>query len=166
MGSGRGRDVNWRHLIDAARVLAGDSDTGRSQGRPRQAMLRRAVSTAYYAMFHALCNSNANLVAGLSADPPTREAWTRTYRSLDHGPARNRLAGARMFQGPAVQEFVSAFALLQEQRQNADYDPHSSYLRGQVVTLIDLAESATEGLMTTAAAVRRPLAAVVLLRER
>ena len=158
--------MNWRHLIDAARVLAGDSGTRHSRGRPRQAMLKRAISTAYYAMFHALCNSNANLVAGLSNDPTAREAWTRTYRNLDHGPARNRLAGARTFQGPAVQQFVRAFALLQEQRQNADYDPHSRYLRGQVVILIDLAESATEGLMTTAATVRRPLAAVVLLRER
>ena len=158
--------MNWRHLIDAARILAGDSGDQRRQGRPRQAMLKRAISTAYYAMFHALCHSNANLVAGQQMDPPTREAWTRAYRGLDHRPARNRLAGARTFQGPSVQQFVKAFALLQEQRQNADYDPHSRYLRDQVVTLIDLAESATEGLMATTPIVRRPLAAMVLLRER
>lgn len=158
--------MNWRHLIDAARVLAGDSGTHRRQGRPRQAMLKRAISTAYYAMFHALCNSNANLVAGQSLDPPTREAWTRTYRSLDHSPAKDRMARGRSLMEPAMRQFTTVFALLQEQRQNADYDPHSRYLRGQVVTLIDLAESATQGLMTSAAAVRRPLAAVVLLRER
>ena len=158
--------MNWRHLFDAARILAGGSGTQRRQGRPRQAMLKRAISTAYYAMFHALCSSNANLIAGQPMDPPTREAWTRAYRSLDHGPARSRLAGARTFQGSEVQQFVSAFTLLQQQRQNADYDPHSRYLREQVVTLIDLAESATEGLMATAAVARRPLAAMVLLRER
>ena len=54
--------MNWRHLIDAARILAGDSATRQMRGRPRQAMLKRAVSTVYYAMFHALCLSNANRV--------------------------------------------------------------------------------------------------------
>ena len=129
-------------------------------------MLKRAISTAYYAMFHALCLSNANLVAGQATDQPTREAWTRTYRSLDHGPAKDRMARRRSLTEPVLRQFATVFALLQEQRQNADYDPHSMYLREQVVTLIDLAESATERLMTTAATVRRPLAAVVLLRER
>ena len=158
--------MNWSHLFDAARILAGGSGRQQRRGRPRQAMLKRAISTAYYAMFHALCNNNANLIAGLSMDPPAREAWTRTYRSLDHGPARSRLSGMRTLTVPAVQQFVMAFALLQEQRQNADYNPHSRYLRDQVVTLIDLAEAATTALMATSPAVRRPLAALVLLRER
>lgn len=158
--------MNWRHLIDAARVLAGDSTTQQRRGRPRQAMLKRAISTAYYAMFHALCSSNANLVAGLSTDPPTREAWTRTYRSLDHRPASNRLAGTRRLADPAVRQFAIAFALLQEHRLTADYDPHSKFLRNEVSDLIDIAETATTALMSTTPTVRRPLAAMVLLRER
>jgi hypothetical protein len=68
--------------------------------------------------------------------------------------------------GEAVQQFAAAFVLLQEQRRIADYDPHSRFLRNEVFNLIQIAESATEGLMTTAPAVRRPLAALVLLRER
>ena len=46
-------------LIDAARTLA---ESGR--GRPTQARLRRAVSTGYYALFHTLAASAANLLIG------------------------------------------------------------------------------------------------------
>ena len=158
--------MNWRHLIDAARILAGDSANRQSRGRPRQAMLKRAVSTAYYAMFHALCSSNANVVAGLSMDPPTREAWTRTYRSLDHGSARQRMSQGAGMMEPAVQRFIVVFALLQQQRQRADYDPHSIFIRDQTLELIDIADSATETLMSTAPRLRRPLATLALLRER
>ena len=129
-------------------------------------MLKRAISTAYYAMFHALCDSNANLIAGHGTDQSTQEAWSRTYRALDHGPARQRMSRHGGLMGEAVQQFAAAFVLLQEQRMIADYDPHSRFLKNEVFNLIEIAETATEGLMTTAPAVRRPLAAIVLLRER
>ena len=129
-------------------------------------MLKRAVSTVYYAMFHALCLSNANIVAGLSTDPQTRESWTRTYRSLDHGPAKERMARDKGIVEPAVHQFATVFAILQQQRQLADYDPHSRFSRRQVINLIGFAETATEDLMATSLAVRRPLATLVLLRER
>ena len=45
--------MNPHDLIRMARQLA-SGDLGSGRGRPRQAELRRAVSTAYYAMFHAL----------------------------------------------------------------------------------------------------------------
>ena len=67
---------------------------------------------------------------------------------------------------PAVQQFVLAFSLLQQQRQRADYDPHSIFIRDQVFDLIDIADTATESLMSTAPRARRPLATLALLRER
>ena len=45
--------MDWLELIRASRLLAG--------GQPSQDFLRRAISTAYYAMFHTLATSNANL---------------------------------------------------------------------------------------------------------
>ena len=158
--------MNWRHLIDAARILVGESATRQTRGRPRQAMLKRAISTAYYAMFHALCISNANLVAGQSTDAPTREAWTRAYRSLDHGPARQRMSQGTGMMEPAAQRFAAVFVLLQQQRLSADYDPHSRYSRNQVLTLIGAAETAIVDLLSMAPAERRPLAVLALLRER
>ena len=87
--------MNWRHLIDAARLLAGQTGQMAPRGRPRQAMLKRAISTAYYAMFHALCHSNANALIGVSPGPPYPMAWTRAYRALDHNFARERMVGHR-----------------------------------------------------------------------
>ncbi len=52
--------MNRVHSIEAARLLAGSGASPSASAGPRQAMLRRAVSTAYYAMFHALCQSNAD----------------------------------------------------------------------------------------------------------
>ena len=43
--------MDWIELIRVSRLLAA--------GQPSQEALRRAVSTAYYAMFHALTTSNA-----------------------------------------------------------------------------------------------------------
>ena len=67
-------------LIETARAI---TETGR--GRPNQARLRRAVSTAYYAMFHTLAASAADLFIGQRRDP----AWHRTYRALEHGRAKH-----------------------------------------------------------------------------
>ena len=50
--------MNWRNLMDSARGLAGQVEP-QQPGRPRQEPLKKAVSAAYYAMFHALCRSNA-----------------------------------------------------------------------------------------------------------
>ena len=52
--------MNPARLISIATQLALSSD----DTPERQDDLRRAVSTAYYAMFHALANSNANTLIG------------------------------------------------------------------------------------------------------
>ena len=68
-----------RDLIATARGLAeGDPR------RPSQANLRRAVSTAYYAMFHCLAGTAADLLIGGSRS----EAWHQVYRALEHGSAK------------------------------------------------------------------------------
>lgn len=55
--------MNPRHLIRIARQLASGVVSG-SRGRPRQAELRRAMSAAYYALFHALAYCCADRLAG------------------------------------------------------------------------------------------------------
>ncbi len=47
-------------LETAARLLS----LRRLRGRPKQADLRRAISTAYYAVFHALCRMCADSLTG------------------------------------------------------------------------------------------------------
>ncbi len=69
-------------LIATARRLA-----KASARKPRQADLKRAISTAYYALFHAIARDAADLLVGTGKDRPDK-AWKQVYRALDHGPAK------------------------------------------------------------------------------
>ena len=156
--------LDWQHLIDAARVLAGVSGSAATPGRPRQAMLKRAVSTAYYAMFHALCESNANALVGVSPTGEDFELWVQTYRALDHGQAKNRLlAYHRQSSMTEIREFANAFGNLQERRLAADYNPSSAFTRQEVVNLIDRAEAVTQAFDNLPARPRRRLATHLLV---
>ena len=63
----------------------------------RQADLRRAVSTAYYALFHGLAETAADRLVG--ATPPARRylAWSRVYRDLNHTSAKKACVRAEQF---------------------------------------------------------------------
>jgi hypothetical protein len=102
-------------LIDVARALVASADGG-------EAFLRRAVSTAYYALFHAICDvCNQELVG-------ERNYWdfiTPIYRSPGHQSARaffDRCRSARYF-GVAIAEIGEVFVDLQDKRHDADYNP-------------------------------------------
>ena len=157
--------MKWQHLIDMARLLAGQGALV-ARGRPRQAMLKKAVSAAYYAMFHALCYSNANVFVGTSARAARLPAWTRTYRALEHNAARERLLQHRSGASRGVQNFGTTFSALQENRHSADYDPNARFYRVHAVSLIDRAEDAIQALLSTDDSERRELAAAVLMRGR
>ena len=63
-------------LLNIARRLA-------AGGNPTQTDLRRAISSVYYAVFHAICQSNADTLVG--EDPQLRDqvAWRQAYRALN-----------------------------------------------------------------------------------
>ena len=157
--------MNWEHLFDAARMLAGAPGAGipSRPGRPRQAMLRRAISTAYYAIFHALCQSNADTLVGDAATASNAELWVRTYRALDHRPAKDRLNSYTSAGAPALSNFASRFSNLQSQRHDADYNPRRMFLRSQVIAIIDQAEAETQAFYNMPAPQRRALAVHLLL---
>ena len=157
--------MNWQHLIDIAQLLAGQGALV-TRGRPRQMMLKKAISAAYYAMFHALCYSNANVLIGSTARAARLPAWTRTYRALDHGAARDRLLQRNSSVSPAVQSFGTAFSVLQSNRNKADYDPNSRFHRGHAVSLIDRSEDAIQAFLSSGESERRELAAAILMRGR
>ena len=73
-------------FIETARHL-----TTSSSGRPRQSDLRRAVSTAYYALFHCLAICCANMLVGGPGASRSEAAWRQAYRALNHG-AKKRCA--------------------------------------------------------------------------
>ena len=146
-------------LIEAARVL------GKSgPGRPTQARLRRAVSTAYYAMFHCLAATAADLFIGPTRGP----AWHRTYRALEHGRAGRACQERTMREFPAeVHGFAQAFVALQKARQQADYALDTDdYQQSDVLGYIASAELAIDRFEQADIEARRGFAALALFRQR
>lgn len=126
-------------LVGTARRLAKAS----GRGRPRQADLLRAVSTAYYALFHQLCLDYANFLVGKATVAYIEEAWRRAYRTASHGPLRTRAErGAFTAFGSAVQDFANLFVQMQKKRHTADYDPVVVFTRESVLADIDQVEEA------------------------
>ena len=146
-------------FIATARRLA---DTPR--GRPRQTDLRRAVSTAYYAMFHCLAICCADTLVGGVGSNRNEQAWRRTYRALQHGVARRRCLRQREiadFPGP-VQAFAGAFVHTQEMRHEADYNPHAEFTKSDVIRIIARAEDAISDFSAVGISDRRAFAIHVL----
>ena len=149
-----------RDLMEAARALV---ESGPAP--PTQARLRRAVSTAYYAMFHCLAACAADLFIGTVRGP----AWHRTYRALEHGRARSACRQAQtMPEFPAeVRDFADVFVVLQIERQQADYAlDTAAYRASDVLGYIASAERAISRFEQAEMAARRAFAAHVLFRQR
>ena len=125
--------MDWVELIRASRLLA--------DGQPSQEALRRAVSTAYYAMFHALATSNADLIVG-DRTPDNESDWIAAYRSLQHYRAENPLHGWPHLFNPPVRNFAAVIGVVKKRRENADYNPAANFTQNQVATWIDRAEQA------------------------
>ena len=140
-------------LIATSRLLA--------TGQPTQEALRRAVSTAYYAMFHTLATSNADLIHGPRTQA-NQGTWTATYRSLRHARAGTMLQGWPHLFSPAVRNFAVIMDGMKRQRENADYNPDASFTQQQVVTRIANAEQAIADF-NSAPLQKRALAAIATL---
>lgn len=147
-------------LLDIARRLAA--------GSPTQTDLRRAISSIYYAVFHAICQSNADTLVGDNPQYRDQSAWRQTYRALEHGYARRRCQSAQSDGrfSPAVCELADRFVLLQGSRHRADYDPDEIFTQEEVLSAATQVESAITGFSAVPALERRAFAVFVLMRER
>jgi hypothetical protein len=117
--------MNPEHLLEQAESLA-----GRGVGRPRQADLRRAVSTAYYALFHLLTQHGSRRVTATGALQPV------IARAFNHGDmkqvsqlfARGQVPGSLAGLAPSIpippdlMDVAQAFIELQQARHTADYN--------------------------------------------
>jgi hypothetical protein len=122
-------------LLDIASQLA-----QLEKGKPRQTSLRRAVSSAYYALFHALAGLCADKLVGFSKP---WDVYVPIYRSLDHGRAKDVFKRISSHRGPGVAIIGQTFILLQERRHTADYDPFPfPFGRAETLDLIDQSRQA------------------------
>ena len=109
---------------------------------PSQADMRRAISTAYYALFHTLAASNAELIAGQPQSNISSYAWERVYRRLDHGRAQSNLRAALNLLSQSGANFARTFIELQRRRQEADYNPSTQVVHSDAINIIAQAQTA------------------------
>ena len=99
--------------------------------KPKQASLRRSVSTAYYALFHLLVSESVRTMAPASP----KNIGLQMQRAFDHGTMKRVCKG---FSGgtlpdaiqhlqsgpiePDLRKVARIFVDLQEERHTADYD--------------------------------------------
>lgn len=121
----------------------------REPRRPRQGSLRRAVSTAYYALFHLLiAESTAAMIGSSAARGPYRNVIGRGFshrsmllacRSFGSGTLpdkiRTTLSAAAVIP-PRLSLVAQTFVLLQEQRHRADYSLGDPFVRSEAVALL------------------------------
>lgn len=138
----------------------------RSPKKPRQADLKRAVSSTYYALFHRLCLLNADSLIG-TGTARSDKAWIQVYRAIDHGQAKKRCRSAQDKNFPdAIKNFAAAFVSLQELRHRADYDPLHSFTKSEVLNFVDTARSAVSDIEKVNLRDRRAFAVWILLGQR
>ncbi len=149
MNSVSGASSYHRQLIDQALALA-----RQEPGKPRQASLRRAVSAAYYAVFHSLVDETSMWLLGRGVEQRLlRHALARTFSHAEMAQAcrcfqagfgglpvhlQQLLPGRAVH--PAVAGMASAFVDLQEARHGADYDLSKRLSRTDALTLVALAD--------------------------
>ena len=160
--------MDYADLLRTATFLANYVDPADPDGRPSEANLRRSVSTAYYAAFHALCQSCADTLAGPYSTGAIREHWVTAYRTLEHRQVRNRFNNQeRMARFPSsIRFFARRFADLQDLRHRADYDPEAIFEPAEVLQLLSNSYVAIEGFNGASERDRRLLAIYLIATLR
>jgi hypothetical protein len=157
--------LNPEHLFEQAeRLIAGP---------PRQVDLRRAISSAYYGIFHATLTAAADHFVGTTKRSTTEYALV--YRSIDHRSLRTLCSqvvkptlpasfspyGSGNSFGPDVRAFAAAVIELQEKRISADYDPLIRIKSSDALLAVSVARSAVARFRSTNA--RRRVAFLTFL---
>jgi hypothetical protein len=142
--------LNPDHLFEQAERLVAPPPAG----PPRQVDLRRAISSAYYGLFHFCLTAAADEFVGVTQRAASRYALV--YRSIDHKTLKDLCTDAKKSTPPAkyaayvptggfdanVQAFSTAVIELQEKRHLADYNPQPRFRSSDARLAIGTAQSA------------------------
>ena len=147
-------------LIDSADNAVNNA----APGGPSRETIHRAVSTAYYAVFHAISASNAAVQHGVPADATAAEAWTNTYRRMRHNFAARSLYRYRSRLTRDARSLANRFIRLKTARETADYDPTQALTAVEANYWIREARTALNALQAMSAADRQILRNITLTR--
>lgn len=139
-------------LLEQAEHLTLRDETG----RPRQVNLRRAVSCAYYALFHEIVDAGVSAV--LSAQDARGPIGARLRRTVRHASLKTAAGWFERRLPEALEEVFPdgphpggdlrwiciRLVELQNQRHRADYDLVDPFSRGDVRRLVKDARRAIE----------------------
>lgn len=167
--------LNPDHLLEQAEYLLQARD---SRGLVRQANRRRAISTAYYAVFHFTLTAAADEVVGNARRNTPRYALV--YRSVDHKALEVlcKVAGSAQLSeryakyapqngfGANIREFASLVVQLKEKRNSADYDPTHWVKIADARKAIDTARSAVRRFKSANAPRRQAFLTLLLFPPR
>lgn len=124
--------------------------------RPKQASLRRAVSAAYYSLFHLLvADASLTMLGGSRSRRLARSVLGRCFehtsmvqccKAFDSGnlPARMSVFSTSLPISLDLRSVARGFVDLQDERHRADYDVAATFYRGNVQRLVTQAMNATE----------------------
>lgn len=137
------------------------------KGAPRQVDIRRAISAAYYGVFHFVLREAADQFIGVANRGSP--LYVLAYRGLNHGGLADLCKEARKStlkpkveryvpQGEfskEVKDFCQVFLELKEKRESADYDPSLKFRTGDAALVVESAETAIIRFQSSPAEERR-----------
>jgi len=154
--------IDPQQLISVARLLSMPP----RRGAPQQVKLRRAISSAYYAVFHHFIESATTQLIGVDR---RQASYAIIYRSFEHADLRKACTQAQLpalskelqkavglpSYGADVRECATFFVELQQIRHEADYNPAAKISLSDTRTAITKAEAAIAALDRAPAQQRR-----------
>ena len=162
------------HLLEQAERLT----VRQSGGAPRQVDLRRAISSAYYGLFHAVLTEAADTMLG-KKDRNT-PAYELIYRSIKHDSVRKVCESVRnpnlplrlaKYQPPGgfgaeLQTFAEEVIERQGKRHAADYDPLFRVRTSDVNVAVREARTALDEFRKASVNQRKAFVLLVLFSRR
>ena len=140
---------------------AGDGGNSASD-RLHQTKLRLAVGTVYYAVYHALARSNADLLVEPSEREGSASEWSRVYAALG-GDSAHELMQADFSRHPeAIRRFVDEFLAAHDQRLLAEEDPVVTFSAAEAEDWIQRSEIAIAEFLSVEPKQRRAFALELL----
>jgi uncharacterized protein (UPF0332 family) len=165
--------LNPDHLFEQAERLVSPPT-----GRPRQVDVRRAISAAYYAIFHATITAAVDQFVGVTNRDQSR--YGLAYRSVNHAWLRDlckeiqKSTPSSKFRSYAppqgfdqnIAAFAAAVVELQEKRHSADYDVMIRMNRSDAALAIAKARAALHRFGTASEPQRSAFLSLLLFPPR
>jgi hypothetical protein len=163
--------------IDPAKLLEaahGFATHHQGQGRPRPVWLRRAVSSAYYALFHSIVlTASESLLPNCSNQDRLNLARSFSHQAISNvcqwvasgrGAPDYSLPLVNRLQGTPIVGVATAFSSLRLQRHEADYDHLASFSKTKALAAIQDAERGIQELAAATPEQREAFVALLCLK--